>query len=368
MRETQLVDTTTLCDWLEKEKQVSILDIRPVIERSEWFIPGSVHYDAYRKLSAKDPNALQGVHFDKKIPIVTVCAAGKTAMLAADLLTQQGYEAYSLKDGMKGWSLAWNKANISFAGYQVIQLRRTGKGCLSYIIVSNREAIIIDASLPAEVYERLVKQNNWRVKAVMETHIHADHLSRSKQLAEQFGVSLLLPVPNKVAFSYEKLEAGDNINLGKISIDILPTPGHTMESVCFLVNNQVLFSGDTIFTNAVGRPDLKAGEEETKRRAELLYDSLQTIMRLNDDILVLPAHTNTPTDFDNKPIAASIVEIRMNVSILQLSKPDFVKTILEKLPPAPANHLAIIERNLSGNMSGINPTDLEAGANRCAVV
>lgn len=367
MSEISLINADTLVRWLEADKPVSILDVRPVAERSEWFIPQSIHTDAYSKLKLKDKAALKGVHLDKKTPVVTVCAGGKTSMVAAEFLKEDGYEAYSLIDGMKGWSLAWNQAAIFFDNYQIIQLRRTGKGCLSYVIASAGDAIIVDASLPLEVYEGILNHHNWHLKAVMETHIHADHLSRSKQVAERFGVSLLLPTPGRVSFDHQKLEDGMIMKLGENPIKVIATPGHTKESVCFLVNDEILLSGDTIFTNAVGRPDLKANEEDAKKRAGLLYDSLQKLMRLNDKIVVLPAHTGSPVDFDGKPVKASLSEIKKNVPILQLGKEDFVKSILDKLPPPPSNYLIIVEKNLSGNISDINPADLEAGANRCAV-
>jgi rhodanese-related sulfurtransferase len=146
----------TLRTWLESGKEVSILDIRPIQERTEWFIPGSVYYNAYDKLKANNPNALQGLHLDKTIPIVTVCAGGKTSLIAAEQLNEQGFEAYSLQGGMKGWSLSWNTAKLSFPDFEIIQFRRTGKGCLSYLIASNNEAIIVDASLPAEAYQEFL--------------------------------------------------------------------------------------------------------------------------------------------------------------------------------------------------------------------
>src|SRR6476660_6252643 len=140
------------------------------------------------------------VSLPKNVPVVAVCAAGRTSKIAARELRKKGIEAYSLERGMKGWSLAWNKAVIFFENYQIVQLRRTGKGCLSYIIASDGEAIAIDASLPIEVYENVLRSNKWYLKSVIETHIHADHLSRSKQLADHIRVPLQLPVPNKVTF------------------------------------------------------------------------------------------------------------------------------------------------------------------------
>ena len=367
MLETPSIDVNTLDEWLTTGKEVTVLDIRPKDQREEWQIPGSIHLDAYKKLRQGDYSVMDAIALTDNVPVVAVCAAGNTSKIAARVLRKKGIEAYSLEQGMKGWSLAWNQAIISFDNYQIVQLRRTGKGCLSYIIASNGEAIAIDASLPIEVYENILRKNNWKLKSVMETHIHADHLSRSKQLADHLEVPLQLPVPNKVAFDYDRIEHDQIINLGSISIKVIATPGHTPESVCFLVNNEILFTGDTVFTNAVGRPDLKASEEETRNRTGLLFDSLHKLMKLNDTIIVLPAHAGSPIAFDEKPVDATLSEIKNNVSVLQLSKEEFVKTIVSRLPDTPNNYLAIVERNLSGNMSDIDPIDLEAGANRCAV-
>jgi len=96
MESIKQIDTNTLRTWLETGKDVSILDIRPIRERTEWFIPGSVYYNAYDKLKANHPDALQGLHLDKTVPVVTICAGGKTSMIAASLLQRQGFEAYSL--------------------------------------------------------------------------------------------------------------------------------------------------------------------------------------------------------------------------------------------------------------------------------
>jgi glyoxylase-like metal-dependent hydrolase (beta-lactamase superfamily II)/rhodanese-related sulfurtransferase len=367
MNSVQQIDVATLRAWLESGKKVNIVDIRPGDERNEWFIPGSTHIDAYEKLKQNDSNALRNVDFDKNVPVVTVCAGGKTSVIAANRLQEQGYEVYSLKDGMKGWSLAWNQALLQFEDYQIIQVRRTGKGCLSYIIGSNNNAIIVDTSLPVDIYEGILHQQGWQLQSVMETHIHADHLSRSKQIADRFGVPLFLPIPNRVEFGYETLEEGDTIKLDEISIAVLATPGHTVESVCFLINGEVLLSGDTIFTNAVGRPDLKSTEEEAKKRAVLLYDSLQKLMELNEAVIVLPAHTNAPVDFDHRPITSTLAKIRNDVAVINLPRVEFVKQILSNLPDPPLNYLAIVERNISGDISDVNPIEIEAGANRCAI-
>src|SRR5204863_736917 len=132
---------------------------RPTAERAEWAIPGSIHVNAYDALRAHDPVALADVDAPSDGPVVTVCAAGKTSQIAAEQLAARGIEALSLEGGMKAWSLAWNTAEVavSQSTIRVIQVRRTGKGCLSYLIGAGKEAMVIDASLDPRVYLNLAR-------------------------------------------------------------------------------------------------------------------------------------------------------------------------------------------------------------------
>lgn len=361
------ISTSTLRKWLETGKEVSILDIRPIQEKIEWFIPGSIYFNAYDKLKANNPDALQGLYLDKTIPVVAICAGGKTSLIAASLLHDQGFEAYSLQGGMKGWSLSWNTARLSFPDFDVIQFRRTGKGCLSYLLASNNEAIIVDASLPIEAYQDILVREKLTLKYVIETHLHADHLSRSKQLAESNNVTLHLPAPNKVNFDFVPVTGTTVFQIGNISIKAIQTPGHTRESTSYLINDKVLLTGDTLFINGVGRPDLKANNDEAMQKSKMLYQSLQKLLALDENIIVMPAHTSQPIDFDNIPIQITIGNIKKTVAMLQLKEEEFVNTILQRIPPTPANYLSIVEKNIKGDFSDINPIDLEAGANRCAI-
>ncbi|HEU4859359.1 MAG TPA: MBL fold metallo-hydrolase [Chitinophagaceae bacterium] len=367
MKGANEVSTETLRNWLETRKEVSILDVRPIEERLEWFIPGSIYFNAYDKLKAHKPDALYGLHLDKRIPIVTVCAAGKTSSIAAGQLNEQGFEVYSLKGGMKAWSMAWNTAKLSFPDFEIMQFRRTGKGCLSYMVISNDEAIIVDASLPIEIYHDVLIKEKLKPKYVIETHIHADHLSRSKQLAESNSVKLHLPAPNNVNFDFVPVTGSTVFQIGHISIKTIQTPGHTAESVSYLIANKALLTGDTLFVSGVGRPDLKANNDEIMEKSKILYQSLQKLLILNENIIVLPAHTSQPVEFDQTPIHATIGNIKQNVAMLKLNEEEFANTILQRIPPTPPNYLSIVEKNIKGDFSDINPVDLEAGANRCAV-
>jgi len=362
------VDVEKLRTWLEEKEPVVVLDVRPKEQREEWQIPGSIYVDAYQRLNANDLTVLDEISIPENTKVVTVCAAGRTSKIAASELRKKGIEAYSLDGGMNAWSMAWNKAELHLEeNIQLIQVRRTGKGCLSYIISSMGLALIIDPSLPAGVYERILKEKNLQLKYVLETHIHADHLSRATSLVKKNNVALFLPSKSVVHFSFTPLKDGDVLTLADINLKVIYTPGHTLESSCFLINGKVIITGDSLFTNSVGRPDLKADADTTREKARLLYQSLQKLMALKDDLMVLPAHTSQPVNFDNNLIQASLGQIKTSVSMLQLDEQSFINDLIQRIPPPPPNYVRIAEKNLGGDFSDVNPIELEAGANRCAV-
>ena len=368
MEQKQIISASTLQSWLEQKENVVVLDVRPEDQREEWKIPGSIYLDAYKQLNAKDTSVLDDVAIPGGATVVTVCAAGKTSLIAANELRKKGVNAYSLEGGMKAWSLAWNKAEIKLSNDVVlIQVRRTGKGCLSYIIASEGLALAVDPSLNIEDYETILAEKNLQLKYVLETHVHADHLSRARMLAQKTGATLYLPFKSNVRFSFTPLKNGDHLTLGNISLKVLHTPGHTLDSSCFLINDHALLTGDTLFTNSVGRPDLKADADSTRDKARLLYQSIQRIMDLDNDIIVLPGHTSKPVEFDNNVIHASLAEIKNSISLLHLDEEAFAAELIQRIPPTPPNYLTIAEKNIEGSFKDVNPTELEAGANRCAV-
>ncbi len=195
------VSMETLRQWMVDGAPVIILDVRPLADRSEWVIPGSIHVDAYNALWARDPHALDAAVLPEDRTVVTVCAAGRTSLLASTLLRSRGIPACSLEGGMKAWSGAWNLAEVPLPGSEarVIQVRRTGKGCLSYVVGvdgesgTDGEAAVIDASVRPEVYLEIARREGWRIVSLIETHIHADHVSRAHALAAATGARVFLP-------------------------------------------------------------------------------------------------------------------------------------------------------------------------------
>lgn len=367
IKDKDTVSAGKLREWLDKGSSVFVLDVRPEEQRQEWQIPGSHYINAYKRLNEGDTSVLDEIDIPGNTKVVTVCAAGRTSQLASDALRKKGIDAFSLEGGMKAWSTAWNIAQKQFDNFKVIQIRRTGKGCLSYLVVSGKEAVIIDASVDVEVYQKIVQEHSLSVKFVIETHIHADHLSRSKQVAEYFGVPIYLPIPNKVQFKYKEITDTSQWPIGDIIVKAISTPGHTLESVSFYIEGEAIFTGDTLFTNGVGRPDLKSSEEESRKKAILLYGSLQKLLQLPDEVMIFPAHTNSPVAFDNEIISSTIANAKTSIPLLEKSEEDFIAFILKHIPPTPPNYLSIVEKNIKGDYSDINPIDLEAGANRCAI-
>jgi len=354
---------------LERQEPVTLLDIRPREQREEWHIPGSIHSDVYDAVKSGDPDALSSLELPDGIPVVTICAAGQTSIIAAEQLRGRGIDAISLESGMRAWSLAWNLAEIPLpvSMTEVVQVRRTGKGCLSYLIGSQGEAAVIDPSLDPSVYQRIAAQYGWVITHVLETHVHADHLMRSRELARRTRAQLHLPATRRAEFSFSPLNDLDIIDIGMATVQVMHTPGHTLESSSFLLDGEALLTGDTLFLAGVGRPDLDASPAEAIQQAHLLWHSLQRIGALPPEIIILPGHSNRPIPFDHTPAAATLAQVRETVALLAAKEDEFVRLIMARIPLTPPNHHQIVEINESGVPFAGDPVDLEAGANRCAI-
>jgi glyoxylase-like metal-dependent hydrolase (beta-lactamase superfamily II) len=363
------IDMETLRAWLDERRPVTVLDVRNDEARAQWAIPGSLHVDAYDDLREGRPGRLATTELPHDRPIVTICNAGRVSQTAADLLAERGVDARSLTGGMKAWSLAWNEADVptTSAGAQVIQVRRTGKGCLSYVVGSDGEALVIDPSLPTEVYLDIVRRHGWPLRHVLDTHVHADHLSRARELATASGATLRLPDQQRVRFPFEPVHEGDTIELGDSRLTVLHTPGHTDESVSYMLDGAIAFTGDTLFVRGVGRPDLHAAPAQAQGRARTLFTSLNRLRALAPETIVLPGHTSEPVPFDRKAITARLGDLEPWLAGWLSSEQAFVDRLLARVPPTPPNFATIVDLNEAGEPPSGDPTDLEAGANRCAV-
>jgi glyoxylase-like metal-dependent hydrolase (beta-lactamase superfamily II)/rhodanese-related sulfurtransferase len=224
-------------------------------------------------------------------------------------------------------------------------------GCLAqgaYYIESDGEAAVIDPLREVKTYLQKAKKNKATIKYVFETHFHADFVSGHLDLAKETGAKIIYGPTAKPGFEAIIAEDEQEFRLGKIIIKVLHTPGHTMESSCFLLkdengNDAALFSGDTLFIGDVGRPDLaqKVRAELTQEKlADFLYDSLRNkIMPLADNVIVYPAHGAGSACGKNmsKETTDMLGHQKLTNYALRkdMSKDEFVKSILTGLTPPP---------------------------------
>ena len=366
---TETIQIEDLKNLLENHIPVKIIDVRSKENFDQWHIPGSISFPVSKTLNEFNNrnDIISELVFKDDLPVIVVCQEGimskETMKGFRDLLD---IEAYSLAGGIKHWTRVWNTAEMQSDDTKIIQVRRVGKGCLSYLIINNGEAAVIDAAVEPQTFIDLAQTHQAQIKYVLDTHIHADHFSRSKQLSEQTGSKLLLPAQNLVQYKFTPVKDGNQITIGKAVLKAIHTPGHTDESLSYLLNNQILFSGDLLFLNGVGRPDLKSSDEIARQKTIKLYRSLQKVLNLPEDILVLPGHFHQPVQFDGKLIGKTLKKLKAELDLLNLDELAFIDEILTNMPDTPPNFEQIVNLNITGEAVAYNLVDLEAGENRCS--
>ncbi|CAD8131472.1 unnamed protein product [Paramecium pentaurelia] len=215
----------------------------------------------------------------------------------------------------------------------------------SYYIESKGEAAVIDPLRDIEQYVELAKERNANIKWVLETHFHADFVSGHRELAAITGATIVYGPTAVANFPMKQAKDGELLPLGLVQIRVDHTPGHTMESSCFVLvskgKDHSVYTGDTLFLGEVGRPDLavKSGELTVEMLASYLYDSLRNkVMKLNDDVIVYPGHGAGSSC--GKAIGAGKyctigIQKQKNYALQPMSKEDFTKQVLEGMPKPP---------------------------------
>jgi hydroxyacylglutathione hydrolase len=221
-------------------------------------------------------------------------------------------------------------------------------GCLAeaaYYIESNGEAAIIDPMRETEPYLEMLKERGAKLKYVLETHFHADFVSGHLDLAKQTGAKLIFGPTAKPSYSSYIAEDGERFELGNIELQVLHTPGHTMESSTYLLideqgKDHAVFTGDTLFIGDVGRPDLAVKSDLTKEDlAGLLYDSLHTkILPLADEVIVYPAHgagSQCGKNLSSETVSTIGEQRQFNYALQPMSKEQFVEVVTEGIAAPP---------------------------------
>lgn len=215
----------------------------------------------------------------------------------------------------------------------------------SYFISSNGEAAIVDPIRDSDFYLQIAKENNSVIKYIFETHFHADFISGHLELAGKTNATIIFGPDTKASFNFHMATDGEEFKIGNISVEAMHTPGHTIESTCYLLKNEqgkpyCIFTGDTLFAGDVGRPDLSSGNLSKEELASILFDSIQNkLMPLDNDIIVYPAHG--PGSSCGKNIGPQLQstignEKQTNYAMQPQSREDFIKAVTSDLPEAPA--------------------------------
>lgn len=221
-------------------------------------------------------------------------------------------------------------------------------GCLAeaaYYIESEGEAVIIDPLREIDPYIEKANQRGTKIKYVLETHFHADFVSGHIDLANKTGAAIVYGPTAKTSFDAHIAEDGEVLKLGNASIEIMHTPGHTMESTVFLLKdetgkNHSIFTGDTLFIGDVGRPDLAVKSDLTKEDlAGYLFDSLRNrIMPLEDDVMVYPAHgagSACGKNMSSETFSTLGEQKRTNYALQEMTREEFIKEVTEGIAPPP---------------------------------
>lgn len=236
-------------------------------------------------------------------------------------------------------------------------------GCLAqgaYYIRSGNEAVIIDPLRETNPYVERARADGAVIRYVLETHFHADFVSGHLDLAAKTGATIVFGPTAKPEFPVHVAKDGEIIRFGKVSIKVLHTPGHTLESVTYLLRDEAekevaIFSGDTLFLGDVGRPDLaqKAASMTQEELAGMLYDSLRTkIMVLPDHITVYPAHgagSACGKNMMKETVDTLGNQKKMNYALrADMTRDEFIREVLDEMPPPPAYFPENVRLNREG--------------------
>ncbi|ASK61902.1 hypothetical protein CFK37_06880 [Virgibacillus phasianinus] len=370
------ITANKLAKKIVNQEDVFILDVRNKDEFEKWKIEGK------QVTIMNEPyfNLLDGVEtianqLQKDQEVIVVCAKGGSSQMVALELEEAGFtNVFDLKGGMKAWSehLEPVKVGTLQDGGSIYQFVRLGKGCLSYVIESHGEALIVDPSRMIEQYEMFVADRGIQIGHVIDTHLHADHISGGHRLAEKTGAAYYLPPKDamEVTFDYTALEEGNDIIIGNTTVKVNPiySPGHTLGSTSLIIDDRYLLTGDILFVESIGRPDLagKAADWVSDLRDTLYY----RYKELADDLIVLPAHYSFLKELaDDGKVSARLGDLYQTNAGLQINdENEFRKMVTENLPDQPNAYQEIRKTN----MGKINPKEeqqkeMEIGPNHCAV-
>lgn len=364
-----------LFSWIENKPDFVLLDVRNEKEFKNWYVEGPTIFPyiniPYFHFMENLQESISLIPAGQKIRIV--CAKEGSAKYVADQLVENGFtDVGYLQGGIVSWGnvLVARQVSPPEANYLLYQIIRPGKAACSHLLICGKEAMVFDPSRNIDFYISLARKNHAEIVRTFETHRQADYISGSIQMAKASGATITVKKEDFLGadFDYEAIDDGQVLSCGEAGIEIkaIHTPGHTMGSTSYLIDSKYLLSGDTVFINTAGRPDLGGKSVEWSR---YLYLTLTLKLRdLSDDIFVLPGHYTTWNEANSNGLfMESFGNLRKNNIAFNLpTEQIFAEFINTHLRPQPAVY-AQIRRANGGWVSfkGDEANTMDLGKNEC---
>jgi glyoxylase-like metal-dependent hydrolase (beta-lactamase superfamily II)/rhodanese-related sulfurtransferase len=369
-----------LAERLDRGESLQVLDVRAPdrVARSRVAFGPELQFHALPNSTIFALPDTRDLQLDTSRPVAVICGHGNSSKQTTAFLRERGFEAYSVTGGMAAWEAVYIARGLSPTPSlsHVVQLDRVGKGALSYVLVSDGDAVVVDPGRHIERYDTLLAELRATPAAVVDTHLHADYLSGARAAAERWQVPYFLHPDDAVSpydkrpgrLAYQPLREGDMIAFGRGTLRVAHVPGHTLGSIALIADEGLALTGDFLFVQSVGRPDL-AGR--TDAWARLLWQSLERARQSwPGDLLVLPAHyANESERRADRAVAARFdVIAATNTAAAIQDERTFLQWITEHTTALPDAYRSIKELNLGlADLSDPEAEMLESSPNQCAV-
>lgn len=365
---------------LERGEPLQVLDIRASdkVARSRVTFGAALEFQAMPNSRLFALPSLKPLRLDRARTVAVICGHGNSSRQTTAFLRERGFDAYTVVGGMAKWETVYVARRLAPtpAIEYVIQLDRVGKGCLSYVLVSDGDAVVVDPGRHVERYDEVLRDVRATPAAVVDTHIHADYLSGARRAAARWSVPYFLHAADTRSpydgapgrFVSRPLSDGDHIAFGRAVLRVEHMPGHTLGSLVLIADDELALTGDFLFVASIGRPDLGGKPEEW---AGLLWKSLERArQKWPGDLVILPAHYARETErrADRSVGARFDVITATNEPARMKDERAFLRWIADHHAAAPEAYRTIKLANLGlVEISDAEAETIEFGPNQCAV-
>jgi len=334
-----------LYNHLTKQDDFLLLDVRNEEDFSRFSVEGPYPFEMinvpYFDFMEEEKESANKVSNTK--PVKVVCAKEGSAQYVGEILLQNGFSDVAfLEGGIKTWGnlLYPKRVNSESDDYKLFQFIRPGKASCNYGLIYKGEMAIFDPSRNMAFYQSFAESHQAKITHSFETHLQADYISGSKQLANELGASIFAHKGDfsEASFQYNSIKDKDLFTVGKNGpeVKVIHSPGHTPGSTSYIVDDKYFISGDTVFILSVGRPDLGGKAEEWSK---MLFNTLTNkVTSLNGELCVLPGHYMDWNEANSNLIFAEKLSdvIQHNSHVYNMDTPekftDYIKSNMRKSP------------------------------------